>query len=270
MAQHQTLSNCVCRLPHALDAPFLEPLAMFDQQHPAQNRHMAFSSSLQRLPTDSSSLQSSAENSIVKSPFEPRAGHLLPFGVHPGPAGLKTTSARRKADITPSPIVSEGSRPEMSLSPCPTFVDDDHDSNHPRLPSLSNVKEWTWRTPSRMDRGGVVGEDDHADKEQASKRLLEEFISLVTLTESAQYDIIGVADTAAMYSNYSLRKTSLDGKQSVEGLKRLVEALEHRMREISEIASQRILSQTRKSREAIEAYDTYRDWIQKDENARSF
>lgn len=121
-----------------------------------------------------------------------------------------------------------------------------------------------------MDRGGVVGEDDHADKEQASKRLLEEFISLVTLTESAQYDIIGVADTAAMYSNYSLRKTSLDGKQSVEGLKRLVEALEHRMREISEIASQRILSQTRKSREAIEAYDTYRDWIQKDENARSF
>ncbi|RYP47893.1 hypothetical protein DL768_006154 [Monosporascus sp. mg162] len=271
MAQQQKLANCACRYPFAFDAPLLETLGMFNPSI-AEPRQASLTSS--QVPSfESSPASGSLHNSTGTGdsifPFEVRAGQFFMLDSPPDPTGSINTSVQLKDDIMSSPVVTEPDpTATLSLPPFPVDVDS-HISNvasvdpipvrpnHPRLPSLRDVQEWTWSTSSEPDRGGSAP-DDRSDEEV--ERLLQEFISLESVTETAQYNIIGVADTVAMYSSY-FRRWSADGKHNVEGLMKFLETLEQRMREISEIASDQVLAQVRRAREAVGAYDTYRDWM---------
>ncbi|RYP61088.1 hypothetical protein DL769_007863 [Monosporascus sp. CRB-8-3] len=269
MAQQQKLANCACRYPFAFDAPFIETLGLFNPST-AEPRQASITSShvpsFESSPA-SGSLQNSTGTGDSILPFEVRAGQFFMLDSPPDPTGSANTSARLKDDILSSPMVTEPD-PTVSLSLPPFPMDvDSHSSNaasvdpipvrpdHPRLPSLRDVQEWTWSALSEPDRGGSAP-DDRSDEEVEC--LLQEFISLDSVTESAQYNIIGVADTVAMYSGY-FRRWSADGKHNVAGLMKFLETLEQRMREISEIASQQVLAQARRARQAVGAYDTYRD-----------
>ncbi|RYP06862.1 hypothetical protein DL764_002910 [Monosporascus ibericus] len=269
MAQQQKLANCACRYPFAFDAPLLETLGMFNPST-AEPRQASLTSS--HVPSFESSpasgtLHNSAGTGDSIFPFEVRAGQFFMLDSPPDPTGSTNASAQLKDDIISSPMVTElDPTAPLSLPPFPVDVDGHSSnvasvdpipvrSNHPRLPSLRDVQEWTWSTSSEPDRGGSAP-DDRSDEEV--ERLLQEFISLDSVTESAQYNIIGVADTVAMYSSY-FRQWSADGKHNVEGLMKFLETLEQRMREISEIASEQVLAQARRAREAVGAYDTYRD-----------
>ncbi|RYP66985.1 hypothetical protein DL771_007481 [Monosporascus sp. 5C6A] len=269
MAQQQKLANCACRYPFAFDAPLLETLEMFNPSTAEPGQASLTSShvpSFENSPV-SGSLQNSTGAGESIFPFEVRAGQFFMLDSPPDPTGSTNTSAQLNDDIMSSPMVTEpDSTVPLSLPAFPVDADS-HSSNvgsvdlipirpnHPRLPSLRDVQEWTWSTSSEPDRGEGAPED-RSDEEV--ERLLQEFISLDSVTESAQYNIIGVADTVAMYSSY-FRRWSLNGKHNGEGLMKFLETLEQRMREISDIASQQVLGQARRSREAVGAYDKYRN-----------
>jgi hypothetical protein len=273
MTQQQRLTSCSCRVPFAFDAPFLEPFNIFDP-HTSETRQTTFTLN----STTGGALEATSTTAILQNhvgdglfPFDAQAGQMA-VDSPSGSAAMKTPPPL-KPDLSPPPL-AKGTDGTAPLGFLPFSADGNSNISgitptdptgsmigldQPRLPSLREVQEWTWNTSSGLDREtGTVS--DHP--EEAAERLLQEFIELNCTTESAQYDIMGMADTVGLYSSY-FRRSTLDGRQNTEGLMRFLEILEHRMREISEIASQKVLEQVHKSRQALKSYEAYHDPIKR-------
>ena len=268
----QKLSNPSYRTSYPLDTAYMDSPGILDPQHPIESRPPLASSSgngssFGESP-NSVSMHSSSHGDNIFTP-NPQATHLFSFASTPD-AGSMDTSVALNADILASQLMNrQECTNQLSLSP---FADFDNSratlgatvpgipspapSSHSRLPSLRDVQEWTSRASSRLQQNVRGSGDDISDEEV--DQLLEEFMALHKETVCTQQDIIGVADTAAMYSNY-FRRSSLQGNHSAEDLMGLLETLEQRMREISEMASKRVLEQARKSREVVGACDAFRD-----------
>lgn len=281
--QQQRISDCACRLPLPFDSSCAgETLGLFDQHHQANNNQPGFTSvrgngsSFGGSPASGSMQNSSSASGGDGSVFTPDSRSLFSFASTPDPAvsAMNASASLCAVDLLGSSAMNEQQDFTAPLN-MSAYADMNQETNAPismtasahptisrnsRLPSLGDVREWTWRASSRLRQDQSTGsgtrEDDVSDEE--ADQLLREFIALNTATVCAQHNIIGVADTSAMYSNY-FRRSSLEGGQNIEGLLRLVETLESRMREISEIASRQVLAQARVSREAIGASESYKE-----------
>lgn len=261
MAQQQRLANCACRLPVSFDTTSFmgRPLALFDSDGGESGQSQTiFSTHGDGSPfmgtPGSVPLQNDAPD-VLDLPL----GHFFALG--PQLEGDMRSS--------PTPMVSE----QAGLSLFPADVDSNPASTIPdaagglhqsQLPGFHNSQqdEWAWRTTPV--KTGLIDDDlddddnnNNNSDQRDIERLLQAFAALDSVTVSAQHDIMGVADTTAVYAGY-FRQSILDRKQSVEGLVKFLETVEQRMREVSRIASQQVLGQARRSREAVEACAAYR------------
>lgn len=117
-----------------------------------------------------------------------------------------------------------------------------------RLPSLRDIRAAGQQRPRSS---------------QATEQLLGSFVEDVSRTMAAQYNIIGIADTVAHYSSYFNQQNArqspganpselLDGNQK-QSLVHFLAVLEHRMREVGEIASDDVLKQIVRSLKSLAA-----------------
>ncbi|KAL6849281.1 hypothetical protein ACO1O0_008817 [Amphichorda felina] len=260
MAQQQRLANCACRLPVSFDTTSFmgRPLALFDSDGGESGQSQTiFSTHGDGSPfmgtPGSVPLQNDAPD-VLDLPL----GHFFTLG--PQLEGDMRSS--------PTPMVSEQAGlslfpADVGSNPASTIPDAAGGLHQSQLPGFHNSQqdEWAWRTTpvkTGLTDDDLNDDDDNNNSDQRDiERLLQAFAALDSATVSAQHDIMGVADTTAVYAGY-FRQSILDRKQSVEGLVKFLETVEQRMREVSRIASQQVLGQARRSREAVEACAAYR------------
>lgn len=279
MAHQQKRTNCTCHCPLMPETQLLDPFTTLDQPH-AENRpsspniNNVISVGFSPLP-DIDPLQNRNCNSIF--PLDARASRFFPLGISSAHPGAVTTPAGVNTEIISSPAGTDQSMSQLDLSQLSREPDSCSASSantvsesfqvaNPDLPSLPGAQGWP-RLPSGLPEYGSMNMDTTSGDE--ADRLMDEFISLSGVTEAAQYKIISVAETAATYANY-FQKLCIGGKQDPENLVKFLDSLHHRMREIRDLASQQVLGQALKSREALRQQDAYRDRIKQydDEHRR--
>jgi hypothetical protein len=251
MTQHHpsTISRA-SELPFTTGLNNLDPVGLFGQnlpmaggsRSPYNSSHGLGSSADDGSPVSGESVFASESQNLCSFPGNPDAERLA-FG---------TTSTSFEANTTPLVAQETSNLPSINHNPPSTGT---HGVTRPRLsvkaklPSLHEVQRWS----SRSQLEASLADDCKSSSE--SGELLQEFVTLNTTAVRAQQDIIGIAETAAMYLQYFRQ---VGGNHDTQVLMRLIETLEQRLCEISSIASDHVIKQAQRSRDAVGAQSSYR------------
>lgn len=262
MTHDLSLLNQTPTLPLATGASYMDSAGLLDQnmqtgsgvQSPFVSNNSNSSSIGVGSPasTGGESIFSSDSRQLFSFAGTPETGNVAVNTSSTAPLELTASVAQ---ELKPSSFIdcdpTDTNAHAVIAQPTPSIDDTS-------LPSLHDVQRWARRGSSRALRQGASTTEARVPDSNVQE-LLSEFAALNTTTTRAQREIMGIADTAAMYSQYFRQEAA--GNHTRESWMRLIETLEQRMREISDIASRQVLAQARNSRNNLKARGAFKDHL---------